>query len=206
MDDGSAKVAMSMLSVDAHGVTQQLKTSDAASSLQDGDSSDGGDGRKSSRGRVTSSESRSKAESRRIGIVVAHCREQMTWLSEVQRALLASHNDGGNTESAPRLELHVYEKCGSRDEDAWPRLGWWRERRTFLDNRGEECYAYLHYMRDMYHVLPDAVIFFQGDGVLDGRPPHRRSGRAHAFARANPSGASPSFKGRPCDGYIPLHP
>jgi hypothetical protein len=48
-----------------------------------------------------------------------------------------------------RLELHVYEKCGDKSEDSWPRLGWQHERRSYLDNKGEECYAYLTYLRDM---------------------------------------------------------
>ena len=52
--------------------------------------------------------------------------------------------------------------------DSWPRLGWQHERRIYLANKGEECYAFLSYLRDMYDYLPDAVLFFQGDGVLGG--------------------------------------
>ena len=50
-----------------------------------------------------------------------------------------------------RLELHVYEKCDDTSEDSWPRLGWQHERRSYLPNVGQECYAYLHYLRDLYH-------------------------------------------------------
>lgn len=35
-----------------------------------------------------------------------------------------------------------------------------------MRNEGEECLAYLSYLRDMYHLMPDAVLFFQGDGVV----------------------------------------
>ena len=69
----------------------------------------------------------------RVGIVVARCHEEMRWLREVQRGLRAG---AGALEL--RLELHVYEKCGNRSEDAWTRLGWQHERRTYLANRGEE--------------------------------------------------------------------
>lgn len=57
------------------------------------------------------------------------------------------------------LELYVYEKCGSKDEDAWPRLSWHREMRIHLPDRGEACYAYLHFIHDMYLVLPDVTLF-----------------------------------------------
>ena len=92
----------------------------------------------------------------RVGIVVAHCHEVMRWLREVQRGLRAG---AGALEL--RLELHVYEKCGNRSEDAWTRLGWQHERRTYLANRGEECFAYLTYLTDLYALLPDVVLFFQ---------------------------------------------
>lgn len=107
----------------------------------------------------------------RIGLVVAHCREAMNWLGEVQRALRA----GYGVDSPLRLELHVYEKCDDKSEDAWPRLGWQHERRTYLQNLGEECYAYLHYLRDLYEVLPDMVIFLQGDGGDGARGVYRKA-------------------------------
>ena len=53
-----------------------------------------------------------------------------------------------------------------------PYAGWQHERRTYLRNEGEECLAYLTYLRDMYHVLPDAVLFFQGDGVVSAPQAH----------------------------------
>ena len=120
-------------------------------------------------------------EAPRIGIVVAHCKESMEWLGEVQRGL----RDGYSGTSPLRLELHIYEKCDDKTEDAWPRLGWQHERRTYLANKGEECYAYLSYLRDLYHVLPDAVIFFQGDGVLDGKNFYSKS---RSFSRTLLSG------------------
>lgn len=44
----------------------------------------------------------------RIGLVVAHCHESMAWLGDVQRGLRA-----GASPLVPKLELHIYEKCGS---------------------------------------------------------------------------------------------
>ena len=103
----------------------------------------------------------------RIGLVVARCDEQLAWLAEVQRGLregaVGSQSAVGGLHP-PLLELHVYERCGSRDEDAWPRLLWHRERRVYLVERGEVCYAYLHYLRDMYRLLPDAILFLHGRG------------------------------------------
>ena len=96
----------------------------------------------------------------------------MHWLGAVQRGLRdgALDGSGGGAEAARRLrlELFVYEKCADAAEDSWPRLGWQHERRIYLANKGEECYAFLSYLRDMYDYLPDAVLFFQGDGVLGG--------------------------------------
>lgn len=100
----------------------------------------------------------------RVGIVVAHCHEEMDWLLDVQRGLRE-----GAAPFELRLELHIYEKCNNRSEDAWTRLGWEHERRTYLANKGEECYAYLTYLNDLYLLLPDVLLFFQGDGVLGGR-------------------------------------
>ena len=37
-----------------------------------------------------------------------------------------------------------------------------------LPNVGQECYAYLQYLVDLYDALPDAVVFLQGDGVRNG--------------------------------------
>ena len=66
------------------------------------------------------------------------------------------------------LALHVYEKCGSKLETHWPRGGWARERRSWIQNKGEECYAYLSYITTWWKHLPEYVVFFQGDGVLNG--------------------------------------
>ena len=102
----------------------------------------------------------------RIGLVVARCHETLPWLGEVQRGLRA-----GAVNRPVSLELHVYEVCGSRDEDAWPRLSWNRERRTHLGGgrvHNAYCIAFLHYLRDLYAVLPEAVLFFRGDGAREG--------------------------------------
>ena len=105
----------------------------------------------------------------RIALVVAHCREPMPWLRDVQRGLRAgARTTRADTGGALHLELYVYEKCGDVSEDAWPRLGWQHERRVYLENKGEECLAYLTYLVDLYDALPDAVLFFQSDGVLHG--------------------------------------
>lgn len=99
----------------------------------------------------------------RVGLVVARCHEEMEWLRDVQLGL---------REGAPAfelsLELYVYEKCGNRTEDGWPRVGWQHERRTPLPNKGEECLAYLTFLTELYSLLPDVAVFLQGDGVLDG--------------------------------------
>ena len=60
---------------------------------------------------------------RRISIVVAHCREQLSWLADVHRGLHDGVAGGSNT--ALSLELHVYEKCeDKRSEGVWPQLDW----------------------------------------------------------------------------------
>lgn len=155
------------------------------------------------------------ASSARVGVVVAHCHESLHWLHDVQRGLLEG------ARGAPLLmELHIFEKCGNRTEDAcgcschskygshqracstahtrpmsttfawlatlalsgyamlrdafaysrrWPPGGWWEQHRTYLENKGEECYAYLTYLTTMYDRLPGVQLFFQGDGVLGGK-------------------------------------
>jgi hypothetical protein len=117
----------------------------------------------------------------RIGIVVARCDESLPWLTDVQRGLLQGAAGSASRSLSPRpataapktaplLELYVYELCASADlpyldEDAWPRMGWHRERRIQLRDRGDACYAYLHFLRDMYAWMPDAVLFMHGDAT-----------------------------------------
>lgn len=96
----------------------------------------------------------------RVGVVVAHCHEHMHWLGEVLQGLREG-TSAGSVPVALHIELHIFEKCNNRSKDAWPRIGWQQERRTYLENKGEECYAYLTYLTETYHSLPAAVLFFQ---------------------------------------------
>ena len=96
-----------------------------------------------------------------IELVMAHCKESSHWLGDVQLGLRTAVPDAW-------LALHVYEKCGSKLETHWPRGGWARERRSWIQNKGEECYAYLTYITTWWKHLPEYVVFFQGDGVLNG--------------------------------------
>jgi len=92
----------------------------------------------------------------RVGLVVAHCHEEMRWLAQVHRGL---HEGAG---SMPlRLELYIYEKCQNSSKGEWNELRWEVQRRASLVNKGEECYAYLKYMTNYYSSLPDVVLFFQ---------------------------------------------
>ena len=109
----------------------------------------------------------------RIGIVVIRCNEMLPWLRDVQRGLRI-----GAARRPVSLELHVYEACGSRDEDAWHRLSWNRERRTHLSGtrvQSSYCIAFLHYLRDLYAALPEAVLFFRGDGARGSFDFYRQS-------------------------------
>ena len=54
-----------------------------------------------------------EAGAARVGLVVAHCHEQMHWLSDVEQGL----RDGAG-QVPLSLELYVYEKCGNTSEDA----------------------------------------------------------------------------------------
>ena len=96
-----------------------------------------------------------------VELVMAHCKESSHWLGDVQLGLRTAVPDAW-------LALHVYEKCGSKLETHWPRGGWARERRSWIQNKGEECYAYLSYITTWWKHLPEYVVFFQGDGVLNG--------------------------------------
>jgi hypothetical protein len=97
-----------------------------------------------------------------VEVVLAHCKEDSGWLAEVQQGLRAAVPDVW-------LALHVYEKCGGTGADLWPRSGWARERRSWLANKGEECFAYLSYVVTWWEELPEYLLFFQGDAVMNGR-------------------------------------
>ena len=104
-----------------------------------------------------------------IDIVVAHCREPLGWLSNIQDGLSAGYTAGHrSSEWSPlALNLRLYEKCGGRSGDAGrPRTGWSHETQTFLENKGEECLAYLTFLTEHYDTLADYIIFLQGDGLL----------------------------------------
>ena len=105
-----------------------------------------------------------------VELVVAHCHEPMPWLEDVQRGLADGYE--GRPDRRPlSLSLHVYEKCRNSSMP-WVRTGWAREKRTLLENKGEECFAFLTHVVERYEKLSDYVVFFQGDGVREGREFH----------------------------------
>jgi hypothetical protein len=94
-----------------------------------------------------------------VAIVICHCNEDLSWLfSRVSRI-------------PPKSSLFVYEKCGN---DSLPFLKDAEAEEVFnngvhvipqLDGpvRGDECTAYLKYIVDEYHILPDWTVFLQAD-------------------------------------------
>jgi len=99
-----------------------------------------------------------------IDVVVAHCHEPMNWLPDVKAGLQAAVPQ-------VKLSLLVYEKCGNHSATAIAAAdgGWSLRQNAALPNKGEECTAYLHYLRDYYAKLPHFTIFLQGDGVMGGK-------------------------------------
>ena len=97
-----------------------------------------------------------------IDIVVAHCREPLSWLSTIQAGLFEGYASAQKAATDPSpdfppplaLNLHVYEKCGgvmrdgTSDDDGIPRTGWAHQRQVYLENKGEECFAFLTDMED----------------------------------------------------------
>ena len=106
----------------------------------------------------------------RVDFVVAHCREPLTWLANAQYMLREGYEGAfraSGTSSVPLdISLHVFEKCGEGGGTAWLHSGWANETRWFLENKGEECLAYLTYIVEEYHRLPHYVVFLQGDGLV----------------------------------------
>lgn len=95
----------------------------------------------------------------KVSFVVCHCREALDWLVT-------------DVKNIPRdSRLFVYEKCGV---DSSRSLQSFNASRVFSGGievipqpdgevRGDECTAYLQYIRDMYLELPSYTVFLQAD-------------------------------------------
>lgn len=94
----------------------------------------------------------------RVSFVVCHCRENLEWLVD-QIGEIPLNSD-----------LFVYEKCGENNTSVLSNLGVslkyknvYVTEQTDGITRGDECTAYLEYIRSEYKRLPDFTIFLQSD-------------------------------------------
>ena len=118
-----------------------------------------------SNGRVTLAEGSSKDATVSVDFVVVHCRERLSWLADARQALVAGFTHAKHEQSTLAVSLHVLEKCNEAASDM-PSDGWAERTHAFLENKGEECYAYLTFLVERYDLIADYVVFLQGDGGI----------------------------------------
>ena len=98
-------------------------------------------------------------------IVVAHCKENLSWLDQL-------HNfDQSAFDNRCTIHIHIYSKCGVVvDLDRTiPNVARCTTKHM-LKNIGTEEYVYFQYIQDMYDDLPPYVSFIQGGGITEN--PH----------------------------------
>ncbi len=92
-------------------------------------------------------------------IVIAHCRENLSWLDQLHNfdSFVCQH-----------CHLHIYSACSmfvdlnSTIPAMWECTTLHRSR-----NHGSEEYAYFRYIEDMYDNFPPFISFIQGGGITE---------------------------------------
>lgn len=96
-----------------------------------------------------------------FGLAVAHCDEDVTWIYDIDNVTINHRNDDINNMPPYQQEViwdaTVYERCDKRahllHSAPQKNLG------------SEECSAYVQYIIDRYHEMPEIVYFLQSDAL-----------------------------------------